>query len=94
MITTLGEKIVVARKPHSCGFCGLAIAKGDKHHTQRNADDGHIWTWRAHIDCDDKYPAYLEWCGIEAHWVDDYETPPHDEFRAFLADQQTESETA
>lgn len=84
MIETLSEKDVVARKAHRCGLCERDIPKGTTHYTQRNADGLHIWTWRAHIECNAAYLPFLRWCGIEPQWLDDYETVDHDEFRKFV----------
>ena len=85
MITTLDEKDVVARRVHQCGLCGLDIAKGEKHYTQRNADGHSVWTWRAHLACRAKEGAYWEWCGIERRYLSEDDTADPDEFRTFLA---------
>lgn len=86
MVTMLDEKTVKARKVHRCQMCGRDIEKGQSHYTQRNADGYSIWTYRAHTECNHAYPAYLKWCGIEGHWMDDgYGSTDEDEFREFLA---------
>ena len=89
MITTLDEKVVVARKASGCPLCGMQIEVGERHYTQRCADGSSTWTYRAHSICHAEYDAYLRWAGWEPRDLDegDYGTADHAEFRAFLRSQ-------
>lgn len=37
---------------HRCGWCGGMIANRGRYIDQRIADNGTVYTWRAHCDCD------------------------------------------
>lgn len=83
MTTTLGEKTVTARKPHECQLCHRTIDKGEKYFTQRNADGGEIWTWRAHLACNAAIGRYLGWADLPPWWLEEEPIDPY-EFREFL----------
>lgn len=52
----LKNKIVRAKKDHTCNFCGVEIDKGEKYHLQVIKNDltyKSIYTWKSHIKCMD-----------------------------------------
>lgn len=57
-MTLLAEDTRTARKPHPCGYCHRPIAPGSRYLDQRVADNGIVWTFRAHLDC---HSAYWTW---------------------------------
>ena len=50
---TLTHKHVKARKPHHCDLCGCVIQKGEVYEWQSNVSDGQLYTFRAHLHCQD-----------------------------------------
>ena len=45
------EKIVRARKPHTCGWCGEPIEVGEMHVKGSRGDGDGLDTWRLHLEC-------------------------------------------
>ena len=45
-----GER--VGRKDHRCGYCDCTIPRGERHAWWTVADDGTLWTGRAHLACE------------------------------------------
>ena len=51
-MTDFGElKHPVAAKDHRCGWCGQAIAKGEKHAHYVGKWEGEFQNWRMHAEC-------------------------------------------
>lgn len=49
---TIREQVLTARKKHTCGFCGCTIEKGDVYHRQCIVDEGEIYDWLSHPECE------------------------------------------
>lgn len=47
----ISNKLVRARKPHHCGFCGCKIEKGALYNLQFNKEVGDVWSHRSHLEC-------------------------------------------
>jgi len=43
----------IARKEHRCNYCNGIIQIGEKYNCQTNVYDGDIYTWKAHLRCQD-----------------------------------------
>jgi hypothetical protein len=41
-----------AIKEHKCDYCGFKINKGEKYQKSFNSDEGDVWTWKNHLDCE------------------------------------------
>lgn len=54
----LKEKTVTARKDHKCDFCGCVIKKGEKYNRATILNDGRIYDWKAHLDCEEATSLY------------------------------------
>ncbi len=50
-----GDKVVIGRKRHRCGYCWSPIVKGEAHHNYRGMYDGEWQNWRMHVECFDDY---------------------------------------
>lgn len=48
---TLEEKVRKARKVHRCELCRDRIEVGEKYSCQTNADDGTVYNYRCHLNC-------------------------------------------
>ena len=70
---TIRTAKVKARKRHTCDYCGCEIPKGEKYEVQTNVCDGRVYTWRAHIHCQDL-------CDKIWNYVDPYEGMSDSEF--------------
>lgn len=44
-------ELVKARKEHTCSFCHGIIAKGSEYERTVCKQDGDIYTWKAHLHC-------------------------------------------
>ena len=75
--TVLNETYRRARKPHKCGLCGEEILVGESHFCQSVAEDGTVWTFRAHRECDEKFRSEP---GL---WYYGYDTYVNDEDEPF-----------
>ena len=51
MYDNLCFKDVIARKKHTCDYCGEAINVGELHHWGKYIYDGHFYEWRSHLAC-------------------------------------------
>ena len=40
-----------ANKNHTCDFCYLTIQKGERYESQKIANDGTVYEWKSHFDC-------------------------------------------
>ena len=67
MITLLNESEPIARKSHHCQHCSRPIEPGTRYLSQRCAEDGTAWTFKAHLDCDS---AYWSWGCEEGDNID------------------------
>ena len=47
----ISNKLVRARKPHHCDFCGCKIEKGALYNLQFNKEVGDVWSHRSHLEC-------------------------------------------
>ena len=54
------SKTVVARTDHECCLCGLVIAKGESHYTQRGVFEEMIQTIHAHLECQEVTSAWTD----------------------------------
>jgi len=41
----------IARKEHTCNFCGGVINIGEEYDYQKNKQDGEFNTWKSHLKC-------------------------------------------
>ena len=51
MSEQLDRKIRIARKPHSCDYCGELIGKGEEYEWSKNIWEGTIYEWHSHLPC-------------------------------------------
>lgn len=52
MSACLAAKLVKARKPHKCTWCGETIKAGEQYHRRTGIDDdGLFWTMEIHLEC-------------------------------------------
>lgn len=52
MSACLAAKLVKARKPHKCTWCGEMIESGEQYHRRAGIDDdGLFWTMEIHLEC-------------------------------------------
>ena len=72
MISFIREGVRKGRKDHWCRLCNGDIPKGVEHYFQVNSCDGHIYTWRAHEDCNAYANIVLDWWEWE-NWEPDPE---------------------
>lgn len=42
-----------ARTQHRCSYCAMFINKGDVYNKSAYKNDGDIYTWKAHLECDE-----------------------------------------
>lgn len=47
----LDRKNRVAKKEHTCNFCGFKIATGEKYNWQKNVNDGMLYEFKVHLSC-------------------------------------------
>lgn len=52
MVSLLASKDRVARKQHTCFYCGKTIEKGETYAWSKTAYDGEINEWKLHKKCD------------------------------------------
>lgn len=57
--TLLSQSHPVARKAHTCVWCGQSIAIGEKHRHERSIYDGRFQNQRWHPECDEAFKAEL-----------------------------------
>lgn len=48
---TLSDKKPKAIKEHTCDFCLLKIEKGAVYNNSSHVFDGHVYTWKSHLNC-------------------------------------------
>ena len=65
MISTIKNKLPIARKEHKCDLCGETIHKGETYHRQTNVYEGDVYDWIEHLDCRD----VASECGL--YWLDE-----------------------
>ena len=51
MSEQLDQKNRIARKPHSCDYCGKLIKKGEEYEWSKNIWEGTIYEWHNHLAC-------------------------------------------
>ena len=51
--THISDTMPKARKPYTCGLCGLSIQAGEKHVARRSVIDGEMRTARMHTKCEE-----------------------------------------
>jgi hypothetical protein len=98
MPTMLGDKTVVARKPHLCQTCdAIAVEKGQEYRRVTYAFDGTVYVWVQCEACRSLEPAITDWVqdyheGISRddyhEWAREHEhdeNPNGDAARAYLA---------
>ena len=69
---TLTHKHVKARKPHHCDLCGCVIQKGEVYERQSNVADGQLYTFRAHLHCQDLSSAIWNYVDPDEGMTGDY----------------------
>ena len=52
MVREISRKIVTSRKRFQCDLCSCWIEKGEKYIRSTCEDNGEIYTFKSHIDCD------------------------------------------
>ena len=53
MAAYLGTAVRTARKAHACYWCHEPIVVGESFRESRQADDGHIYIFRLHRECEE-----------------------------------------
>lgn len=51
MVQEIDSKIVTARKPHKCNYCGCEIEKGQKYVFDTLKFEDSIYRWKSHQEC-------------------------------------------
>ena len=51
MYQSLEHRDRIARKRHTCDWCGNAIKKGEEYHWEKFIYDGDFYEWRSHLSC-------------------------------------------
>lgn len=57
---TLTDETRKARKQHRCNWCGNIIQKGEKYRHSVNVDGGDMWSFKAHLKCDQIFDAFYK----------------------------------
>ena len=52
--TYISESKPTAKKQYNCFLCGESIFKGEKHLSRTGADNGKIYSFRTHFECNDE----------------------------------------
>lgn len=69
-LLALNSQAPVARKSHTCDYCGQAIPKDQKYKRWVSVDEGvSASTVRAHVSCDDIARDFYEAVKAEDWWV-------------------------
>ena len=59
--TTLGERVVTARKQHDCIWCGESIMVSEAYKRITGVSDGEFQDGKWHIECDKAAQANYDW---------------------------------
>lgn len=62
MIQTISNKVVTARKPHKCAWCGREIKPGDKYRKAVCKEDT-IYNFNTCLECNVIYHSLCDWWG-------------------------------
>jgi len=57
---TLSDETRKARKQHRCNWCGNIIQKGEKYRHSVYVDGGDMWSFKAHLKCDQIFDAFYK----------------------------------
>lgn len=83
MPQTLDNHDRVARKPHTCSYCGGTIEKGETYEWAKLAYDGELYEWKNHKKCG--FIAREIW-----DYIDPYEGMTEEDFQEGCASFCTE----
>lgn len=72
MIEVLSSKQPKARLTHRCGHCARPIHRQTVYRSIVCADNGHIWRFKAHIECDDLFNAYARELALDEYDLVDW----------------------
>lgn len=73
MADILDNKIRTARKDHTCNYCGDVIHKGEKYDYSKLVQDGELYEWKCHLECNNI--ANILW-----EYIDPWEGMTEDDF--------------
>ena len=62
MYQSLEHKNVIARKEHTCDWCGNVIKKGEEYWRQKYIYDGDFYEWHSHLACSRIVSAIWDYC--------------------------------
>lgn len=66
MPISLGSKTRIARKPHRCSMCNVAIQPGDTYRVSTNVFDDRVYDWKSCTACvaDHIVSEVYDWAGM------------------------------
>lgn len=84
----LSSHIRKARKQHTCDYCGLPIAKGEKYHSSTHVYDNMIYSWKSHFHCETIASKLnmFDWCD-EGVTGEDFQEFIKDEYCNIMSDK-------
>ena len=62
MSRVISEETITARKRHRCDWCRLRIHAGETYVRTACTDDGRLYTWKGHPECDAEVARSWEPC--------------------------------